>query len=170
MNEEFVVIKHCELDETILSEIIRLKQQHWCYSYESQREWIENTLELEALHLLLKVDGIFIAYLSIRDIGVVTDDRQLIGKGLGNVCVDKQFQKYGFGKKLVEKANEIICSSGNIGILLCHTHLVQFYERCGWEEVKYDNMEIDNKVYSDILMLFNHDLKHISCMSLDRNF
>ena len=170
MNGEFSIIKQSEISESILDEIIILKQQHWPYSYESQKEWIMNTLEPEAVHLLLRADEKLVAYLSIRNIGIIADDKQMVGKGIGNVCVDKNFQKYGFGKKLVKKANEIINSEGYIGILLCHTHLIPFYEKCGWLEIKYDNMEIDKKAFSDVLMLFNHDISHISCMSLDRNF
>lgn len=170
MKEEFIVIKHSELDKSILDEIIRLKQQHWCYPYESQKEWIKNTLEADAIHLLLRIDKTFIAYLSIRNIGIFVDDKQITGKGVGNVCVDKRFQKYGFGKKLIEKANEIILARKDMGILLCRPHLISFYEKCGWNEVKYDNLEINKKAFSDVLMLFNYNLKHISCISLDRNF
>lgn len=170
MKEEFLIIRHSNLDDELLDVIIRLKQQHWAYSYESQKEWINNTIEADAIHLLLRVGERYVAYMSIRDIGITIDGNHITGKGLGNVCVDKDFQKYGYGKKLVEKANEIIREQDSIGILLCHTHLVPFYQRCGWIDVKYDNLEIDKKAFSDILMLFNYKLNHISCMSLDRNF
>lgn len=170
MNEEFVVIKHSELTDDILDEIIKLKQQHWCYSYESQLEWINNFIEPEAVHLLLKLNDRYIGYLSIRNIGIIIDGKNIVGKGLGNVCVDARYRKFGYGKKIVEKANEIILSAGDVGILLCHTHLISFYEKCGWHKVKYDNLEIDKKVFTDVLMVFNYELKRVSDVLLDRNF
>ncbi len=170
MKEEFIIIKQSELDEDTLDEIIKLKQQHWNYSYESQKEWIFNYVEPNALHLLLKVNNKYVGYLSIRNIGMKIDDIHMEGKGLGNVCIDKEFRNCGYGRKLVEKANQIIIADQNVGILLCHTHLLSFYERCGWNNVGYDNLEIDKKIFSDVLMLFNYDLNHISHMVLDRNF
>lgn len=170
MKEEFVIVKHSELDEKMLKEIIRLKQQHWGFFYKSQKKWIENTFEPEALHLLLRIDENFVAYLSIRDIRVLADEKKMTAKGLGNVCVDKRFRKLGLGRKLVEQASELIFDNQDIGILLCHSHLISFYEKCGWSEVRYNNLKIGKKDSHDILMLFNHELNHILSISLDRNF
>ncbi len=170
MREEFVVIKHENLVEEHMREIIRLKQQYWDYSYESQKRWIQSCLKADDIHLLMKLDNRFVAYLSVNVINMLVEGKALIGKGLGNVCVDKTFQGQGYGKKIVEKANEIIKENGNIGILLCHTHLIPFYERCGWIDTKYDEMKIAQKDFSEVLMLFNSDLEHISDMVLERNF
>lgn len=170
MIEEFIVIKHEHLTDDYLNEIVRLKQQHWHYSTESQKEWIQSSLKPNDLHLLMKIDKQYIAYLSINVINMFVDGKAMVGKGLGNVCVDKAFQGQGLGKRIVEKANVIIKANDDIGILLCRTHLVPFYERCGWYNVSYDSLEIDNKVFVDAMMLFNNDLKHITYMTLDRNF
>jgi len=170
MKQEFVVIKQKDITSDYLDEIIRLKQQHWNYSYESQKEWIVSSLKDDDLHLLLKLDGVCVAYLSINIINMIVDEQKLIGKGLGNICVDLAYQKQGLGKKIVEKANEIIEQGNDIGILLCHAHLIPFYERCGWVNMKYDNLEIDNKVFADAMMFFNFYIKNISYMTLERNF
>lgn len=170
MNEEFVIIKHKELTDNYLNEIICLKQQHWDYSVDSQKKWIRSCLKPDDLHLLIKMDNQNVAYLSINVINMVFDGQAMVGKGLGNVCVDKAFQRQGLGKKIVEKANEIIKANDDTGILLCHTHLIPFYERCGWINISYDNLEIDKRVFSDVMMLFNNDLRHIKYMTLDRYF
>ncbi len=170
MSEEFVIIKHEELTDDYLDEIIRLKQQHWDYSFKSQKKWIQSYLKADDIHLLMKACNQFVAYLSINVINMIVDGQSMVGKGLGNVCVDKAFQGQGWGKKIVEKASEMIKGNDDVGILLCHTHLIPFYERCGWRNTSYDNLEIDNKVFADVMMLFNNDLKHISYMTLDRNF
>ncbi len=170
MNEEFIIIKHEDLTADALNEIVRLKQQHWNYSAESQKKWIQSCLKADDLHLLMKMDDKFVAYLSINVINMVVNGQAMVGKGLGNVCVDKDVQRQGLGKKIVEKANEIIKINDDIGILLCHTHLIPFYERCGWVNTSYDNLEIDKRTFADVVMLFNNDLRHITYMTLDRSF
>lgn len=170
MSEKYIVIKHENLTDADLNEIVRLKQQHWDYSAESQKQWIQSCLKPDDLHLLLKMDNQNVAYLSINVINMIIDGQAMVGKGLGNVCVDKAFQGQGLGKKIVEKANEIIKANGDTGVLLCHTHLIPFYERCGWMNISYDNLEIDKRVFADVMMLFNNDLRHITYMTLDRNF
>ncbi len=170
MNEDFIVIRHEDLTDDALNEIVLLKQQHWDYSTESQKKWIQSCLKADDLHLLMKMNDKFVAYLSINVINMVVDGQAMVGKGLGNVCVDKAFQGQGLGKKIVNKATEIIKANDDTGILLCHTHLIPFYERCGWVNTSYDNLEIDKRVFADVMMLFNNDLKHITYMTLDRNF
>lgn len=170
MNEEFIVIKHENLTADNLDEIVRLKQQHWNYASESQKKWIQSYLKPDDIHLLMKMDDKVVAYLSINVISMIVDGQVMVGKGLGNVCVDKVFQGQGLGKKIVEKANEIIRANDDTGILLCHTQLIPFYERCGWVNTLYGNLEIDKRVFTDVMMLFNSDLRHITHMILDRNF
>lgn len=170
MKETFIVVEHGELSDDVLSEIIKLKQQHWGYTYQSQKDWIEKFVEKDAIHLLLKVDDDYVGYLSIRNVGMKADDENFLVKGIGNVCIDKRFQNLGYGKKLVEKSNEIILSSNSIGALLCHAHLTEFYRRCGWTNVKYDSLEVDKKPFLDNLMLLNNDLNQFSHVYIDRNF
>ena len=118
----------------------------------------------------MKVDEDYVAYLCICDVEVTIDDRLIAGKGLSNVCVNKNYQKCGYGKRLVEKANELIRANGNVGVLLCHQHLIPFYQKCGWFEVKCGNVEVCGKAFSDVAMLMNYNMGSISCMSLNRNF
>lgn len=171
MNGEFIAIKHEKLTDNYLNEIILLKRQHWNYSFKSQKKWIQFCLKADDIHLLMTINnGKLVAYLSIDVVNMIVDGQEIVGKGLGNVCVSKSYQGQGFGKKIVEKANEIIKENDDMGILLCHKHLVSFYERCGWSKTQYDNVEIGNKAFTDVVMLFNNKLKHVSHMVLDRSF
>ncbi len=170
MKIEFIVRQHSELNDELLDKIICLKQQHWNYSYESQKKWIKDSLKPQDIHLLMKCDDVYVAYLSINIINMVVDGQSLIAKGLGNVCVDKAYQGKGLGKIIVEKANEIIKQNNDIGILLCHNHLINFYEKCGWVNIQYGNLTINQEAFFDVMMLFNCEFKQISYMLLDRNF
>ena len=170
MKEDFILVKHENLTDNCLNKIICVKRQFWKYSLESQRKWIQSSMKIGDIHLLMHVYGQFIAYLSINVVNISVDDQVMFAKGLGNVCVAKGFQGQGFGKKIVEKANKIIKENNDTGILLCHRHLISFYERCGWHNVTYDNVEIEQKKFTNVIMLFNNDLQYVSYMKLDRIF
>ncbi len=170
MTEKYTIFKHKDLNEDALREIIRLKQQHWNHPYESQKKWIEDNLQPEDIHMLYAIDGRYIAYMSICIIDIFSKEMHIKAKGLGNVCVDKELQGKGLGKRLVEKANELITDAGEVGILLCHNHLLAFYERCGWHNVEYNSLLIGENKFNDILMLLNCDKNYLSDVVLDRNF
>jgi len=56
---------------------------------------------------------------------------------LGGVMTAKEFQGVGVGSATVTKANQVIRRSlqADLGVLLCKSSLVAFYERLGWEWV-----------------------------------
>ena len=52
---------------------------------------------------------------------------------VGRICVPKEFRKYGIGKIVMEKADEIIVNNGGIASELSSQYQVQnFYEKCGY--------------------------------------
>ena len=56
---------------------------------------------------------------------------------LGTVMTAKAHQESGVGSTTVEKANEIILKNlqADLGVLLCKTSLVPFYDRLGWRRM-----------------------------------
>jgi len=171
MNEEFIIIDHSNLTDEYLDIIINLKQQHWNHPYDSQKKWIYDNLYPDDIHLILKIDGVYAAYMSICNIDVTIDGNSFVAKGLGNVCVDLSFQKKGLGKRIVEKANEIITRDSNAGILLCHSHLMPFYQRCGWFDVQYKAACIGDNEYDDVVMLYNCNANQkIEKIAMNRSF
>jgi len=95
MDEKFIVIKHGDISIEMLDTLIELKQQHWPHTYEFQKKWIDTNLKSDDVHLLLQIDGKYVAYLCICDIGISIDGVEMNGNGLSNVCVSKDYQKYG---------------------------------------------------------------------------
>ncbi len=170
MTEKFILIKHTELTSAQLDDIIRLKQQHWKYSYECQLNWIKANLQEGDLHLLMQIDGVSVGYLNIVLVDMHTKGTIISCKGIGNVCVDLAYRKQGFGRKIMEKANEIIRENQDIGVLLCRSPLVPFYESLGWKKVDYTCLEIQNHGFHETIMFWNSDIKQISSAVLTRNF
>ena len=170
MSFEFLVIEHKNLDVWNLHNIIKLKQDHWKYSYESQKKWIDDNMNPADLHLLLKKDGELVAYLAISFVEIATDSRLVTVMGIGNVCVSLKHIKQGFGKLIVEKSNEIIRQRGYLGILLCHPMLLPFYEKCGWFNVKYNRLNVGKAESSAMIMTLDFPIEEGSNIEIDRNF
>ena len=170
MNEKFYLIKHNELDEKMLKEIISLKNQYWVYPYESQKRWINENFENDDFHLLMALDGDFVAYLSISHVEIKLDGEKNDMLGIGSVCVKRECAGKGFGKAIVSKANDIIREYNSIGVLLCHDALVAFYRRCGWNLINYNIAILDGQRYNDNIMLLSDVESVVDSIDINKNF
>ena len=170
MNEKFYLIKQSELNEDLLKEIIFLKNQYWVHPYESQKRWINENLENDDLHLLMKIDEKPVAYLSICRIAITIDENKSDMLGIGSVCVGREYAKKGFGKAIVLKANDIIKEKNAQGVLLCHDALIEFYRRCGWNLINYNAATLASQNYSDNVMLLNGSEINAVNIQIEKNF
>ena len=168
--EKFVILKHCELRPEVENDIVAIKQQHWNYPYDAQIEWMRNNLKKNDMHLLLYEDGQPVAYLNLVNVTVYVDGNQMPAVGIGNVCVTKCKIGYGIGRKIVQKANDIIKELCMVGVLLCKEELLDFYGKFGWHELTCGNITIASNDYEKKIMFFNSTIIEVNGLSIDRNF
>ncbi len=170
MSENFYLIKQGDLNDKDFEEIISLKNQYWVYPYESQKRWINENLNKDDIHLLMKIDENPIAYLSICRVEITIDGNKSDMLGIGSVCVDSKHAKKGLGKAIVLKANEIIREQNAMGVLLCHDALVAFYRLCGWNLVNYNTATLGGKIYCDnVMILSNNEIDAVN-IEITKNF
>lgn len=131
-NPELISIQHNTISDDMLNEVIQIKSVAWDFSVDSQFKWIEDNLKENDLHILLKVEGEFVAYLNLIDISVILDDIPIKGWGVGNVCA--KIRGKGYGQLLMRKTNDLILESGRIGLLFCKNELVDFYAGYSWNK------------------------------------
>jgi predicted GNAT family N-acyltransferase len=88
-------VKHKDLSKENLFEIINLKNQHWNYSVEQHKDWIQSNIDNDDYHLLLYNDeNNLTAYLNMISILIINESEKYTrGLGIGNVCVDKTKKK-----------------------------------------------------------------------------
>jgi len=170
MNMTISVIKHSEIKD--FESIVKLKQQHWPYSYESQLQWVKDNLRDDDEHICLYMDDDIIAYLNFVKIVCHVNGGCFNSIGLGNVCVAKVHRNRGWGIALVSFANCILKERKIPGILLCHNELISFYQKCGWRTlVDIKEISIADKFYNGIAMSYNCiAFSDVKTVEIDRNF
>lgn len=166
-------IKTKDLSPDQLSAIAQLKDQHWKYGIESQKEWIRKNILSDDTHLMLNsIEGgvkRLRAYLHLAAVEVQTDGVLSEMIGIGNVCVDAEVEHKGFGRLLMDTAEIYITSLNKTGILLCKPKVEGFYQSCGWKIVNGGNVQISSHPFYDIVMTDRVNMDH-KTLAFNRNF
>lgn len=157
-------IKHSQLDESILLEIINLKNQHWKFSIDQHKQWIKMNLVCEDYHLLLKDDeNNLIAYLNLISVKITTEGKkEILALGVGNVCVEITQEKTGMGLLLIHIANYFIKNNNMQGLLLCKESLEGFYKKAGWTTFEGQLLFKETNVHGKLMSLFPISYKFLS--------
>ncbi len=148
------VISHSCLTPTVLDIIIDIKSKSWDYTYKEQKSWIDKNIHNKDLHLLLKKNNNYVAYMNLIDISVLVND--IIEKmyGVGNVCAIEK--RLGYGSELMKLSNQYILRNNNPSILFCKKELIDFYSNFNWRLLKQD-MVFSPFCNNDIFtMVFNY--------------
>jgi predicted acetyltransferase len=171
MNKVIFII-NSELDNSKRNEIIALKQQHWPYDIESQRAWMHNNLNDYDVHVCLEKDEKLLAYLNLVKINVRFGIKKTEMLGVGNVCTHKLYLHQGLATELVLKVNEYLISEGIKGILLCHKQLLNFYIKCGWNNISNNllGIYIGKHKYKSCILCYNYTPPQNIIAIIDRNF
>jgi GNAT superfamily N-acetyltransferase len=100
------------------------------------------TLALENT-LLLLVDGRIVSQLQVYDRGMILDGvRAWIG-AIGNVYTLPEYQRQGFGGRLLEYARDYLDDRGYV-LSVLRTGTPAFYRTAGWEPVPFDRHRVDD--------------------------
>ena len=155
------VIKHFDISNYMLDEVIKIKSAAWDYDYDKQLQWIGNNISDDDIHLLLNIDDTFVAYMNLIDIEFLVNNILYKGYGIGNVCSIKR--GVGYGDILMHLANDYLKLHNKIGILFCKKQLIDFYKRNNWVIVDTDKIHIHSANYEIYTMLYNYNdnIRHL---------
>lgn len=150
---KLLLIPHSEISEKYLSEIIRIKQISWPYSYSDQVKWMNDNLQDRDIHVLLSLDDGFIGYLNLVQISTIINDKQVNGLGVGNVCTT--IRGNGWGKELMLLTNNYFRKNKITGLLFCRDRLVNFYCMCSWKKIDNSKLRVNFDNSNIVSMYFN---------------
>ncbi|MBP2639673.1 MAG: putative acyltransferase [Firmicutes bacterium] len=160
------LVKHSELSDALINQVIALKQQHWPYSYESQIDWLNENLSQNDYHLLITdTGGNLIAYMNLVNRRV--NNEPILG--IGNVCVNKDVLDNGVGTLLMHICKYYAKQLSLNLVLLCKQDLVCFYNKCGF--LKYENkVYIEDTFFDKCVMFSNCDYNLEKVIYINNNF
>jgi len=155
-------IRHTEISNKELDEIIKIKSFAWPYPYEKQLEWINRNITNLDLHMLLLKNNEPVAYLDLIDIKLKVDTKIANAYGVGNVCAIEKGK--GYGNELMEQTNKYIAGKQRIGLLFCKKELVSFYNKHGWILMDKSHLALgfDNSNIETMVFFQNDEFKGIS--------
>ena len=138
-------IKHKEINNQKIKDIINLKSQFWLYDYDSQKKWIKENVKLEDEHILIYKESQLLGYGLIlkRNCNIVD-----------SIIVNEKYRGMGYGGYLINFINNKIEDNG---FLLCEKHNISYYKKYGWK--KDNNIKIFNKKIKDNLYFMKYNLK-----------
>lgn len=163
------IVKHSKISRNDLMRIAKLKDQHWPNGIASQLEWMRNNVFERDDHLIGEDEDGIKAYITLSCLDITIDEIKQHATGVGCVCVDKRLQGIGIGKELVSEANRFIINHDATGILLCKDELVDFYSKCKWEVLRYQEAKVAGRNYNYNIMHFN-GLTDCRRIFIDRDF
>jgi len=157
------VIKHSDIDQDTLQEIVKIKQLSWNYSMEQHLLWIKDNLNNNDYHFLLFDNKEFIAYMNLVEVNVNSNATSIPFLGIGNVC--SRYKGRGDGKKIMVEVNTFLKENSFYGLLFCKNHLVDFYKKFGWKVIQ--NLYPNDLVFT---MVFNYNGDSSNFVYNDRLF
>lgn len=157
------IIKHKDITENILLDIVNIKQLSWDYSVEQHLLWINDNLKENDYHFLLLEGNELIAYMNLVEVMINNNSTLIPFLGIGNVC--SKYKGRGDGKLLMTEVNRFIERNSFYGLLFCKNHLVDFYKKFDWTLI--DNLYPNDSVFT---MIFNYKRDTIDFTYNDRLF
>ena len=164
----FKIMKHKDVSQEIINQIINIKSINWHYPYESHVKWIEENLKYSDLHLLLNKRDDLVGYLNLITIRFEIDGDVYHGYGVGNVCVTEKGKRYGV--TLIETANRFISDNNKIGLLFCESELVSFYGRNNWKRIDENGLKVRLKKDKTEVMVYNYEKQVKQLVYVGRDF
>lgn len=159
-------LRHSEINECFTEKIIRLKQQHWTYSNESQIDWINANIKRNDYHILITdTNANILAYMNLVNRKV--NNVEILG--IGNVCVDKNVSGDGVGTLLMNVSKFYARQLSLDLILLCKENLVDFYKKCGFY-LYQGNAYIAGAIFNNSVFTLRNDYNFINEMYIDKDF
>lgn len=164
---EFKFIRHADITNQELLEIVNLKSKQWNYTVDQQIRWIDENILPDDLHVIMYNVNENLAYMNLVKIEVIVNKVSLPFIGIGNVCASKKGK--GYGKDIMIRVNEYLKSSGMSAMLFCKYDLVKFYNNFGWKSIDKSTITNPNSIEINI-MTYNVTHKIVDLSYSGRNF
>lgn len=139
-----------QIDKNTLLQIFKLKNEHWMFSINSQRDWFIKNIKNEDTHIILLKDRQVVGYNCLRKYKINSSNFYLFD----TLIINKIYRNKGYADLIMKKNSQILVKKRLEAILYCNPNLESFYKKYGWERINKKNNE---KYKSKSLLKFNKD-------------
>jgi len=153
---KLVSYKTKNITQKKITEICKLKMEHWKFSYPSQISWFKNNIYKNDIHNCLFYRKKLIGYTCLRKRKMNLGDKKNNYLLFDTLIIKKSMQKFKFGKVLMVFNNSIIKKNRLTSFLLTTRKTYDFYKKSNWLKCNYKFFFTNHKVKKNkILMVFN---------------
>ena len=143
-----------------ITEICKLKMEHWRFSYPLQVSWFKKNIYKHDIHNCLFYGKKLIGYTCLRKRKLNLGDKKSNYLLFDTLIIKKSMQKFKFGKMLMRFNNSIIKKNKLTSFLLTTRKTCGFYKKSNWSKYNYEFFFLNHKVKKNkILMVFNQKKK-----------
>ena len=122
-----------ELDTYILNQIWSLKNSHWTYGLNSQKDFFKKKIRRNDIHNLLLFKDKLIGYTCLRFINYTQSSKKKF-LYFDTLIIRKSYRGKGFSKIFMNFNNFIIYSNNISSVLVCKNQMVPFYKSFFWKK------------------------------------
>ena len=136
MCEKLIIQSPLNLNLKDLTDLCLLKEQHWPIGLKKQFGlWFYISNKNDKL-IYIEKKQLKIAFLRLKLRRIFIGKQIINSYYLTEVCVDKNYQNKGWGKRIINESQNIIIKDKINAHLLCHREQKEFYLNLGWIYIK----------------------------------
>lgn len=167
MNFYTELIRHSDVSQQKLEEIIAVKSLRWPYSFAQHKDWMQENIKPGDFHILVYNEEKLIGYTNFVEVKAKVNGVEIPFMGIGNVCTAESGK--GYGNILMNELNKAVTEKKWNGLLFCKNQLVAYYEKSGWKVVPKEKITSDSlKQFNTMTYNFSENIKEFEYN--DRNF
>ena len=144
------------LPKDLLTEISKLKNEHWKYTLKIQLNWFRNNIKKKDIHNCLFLNNNLVGYTCLRKRKLNFLKKNFHFLLFDTLIIKKKYRKKRLGIKIMRYNNKIILKQNLPSFLLAVDKNVNFYHKNRWKKVSNQFTFIKHLVKKNkILMGFN---------------
>ena len=153
-----------KLTKKNISDIFRLKDTHWKYGINKQKNFFTKIININDVHNLLYFNQELKGYTCLRKKKYLQNSKKIKFFLFDTLIIDKKVRSSGYGNKLMTFNNQIINKHKLLAFLICKFQVRSFYKKFGWSYTKISFKKKSIMIYPKKKMFKKYnpdDLKNI---------
>lgn len=159
------VLRKNKINNSLKTEICKLKKTFWNYSLKSHKEWFKKNVRKNDIHILLFNEKQLVGYNLLRKRNYYLELKKRIKKNyyyFDTLIVKKKFRKKNLSKKILDRSLSFSRKTNLPLILICKKKHVNFYKKFSFQLLKKNNFKFMDHKFKFNSMIYSKKInKHL---------